>query len=933
MKIGHLNVRSLLCHFNELMAHILECKYDVVAISETWLTHEISTATVYIPGYIFVRKDRGTRGGGVGFYIRDSVHFKLIQSNTNIEQLWLSIRVHAKMFVFGVVYRPPNTQYRCFVEELELSFANCLPISEQVICLGDLNIDLLKPDNPATVYLMNALEAVGFRQIIKQPTRITETRVSLLDLIIVTDMCLVKNIGVHNVEISDHELVYCEILITGPIVEPKALRYRDFNNFDLQLLREHLALSKLDDIFYVADINAKIHIFSQRLIELFNIHAPFKTVTITKPIAPWITENIKLLMHLRDKAKSKFRRTKNVVHWNSYKEIRNYVKNCISNEKKAYFKHILKTSDSKTLWKEFSRLNISNKNYVDLPVSLQNADEINKYFMNSIPNASLSNNKLISHYRSQTKNNIGSIFKFELTDEDTISKIIFAISSKSSGSDGLTIKMIKLCCPYILKYLVHILNSCILENTFPDAWKHAYVIPLPKVANPKQYSDLRPISLLSVLSKIFEKIINMQLRQHVNNHNILPAHQSGFRAGHSCETALLDITDSILSATDKGFVSVLTLLDFSKAFDTVDHNILTSILHYIGLNDDAASLLHSFLTSRTQAVKIKNFFSRTVSLVTGVPQGSILSPLLFSLYTCDLFKSVKKCCARMYADDTQIYYSFSPRNYHIALQDIQNDLDVVFSVCSEHSLYLNPSKSSIILFGNQKLCKNLKNVIHLRMGGKEIAIVDEVKNLGLYIDNSFRYRTQIVKYIQRAFINLRMLYQHRSYLAKDIKLLLCNSLVLSHFVYCATVYGPCIDVCNQNRIQRVQNACLRYVYGIRKYDRISHTLRICNWLNMRNRVTLRAACLYHSIVQFKSPVYLYEKISFRTDVHNLNIRNKGLITPPIHRTALYERSFSYSIYKLYNAIPDSMKSLTKNSFKRTMQQHLLALQFDGGRLI
>lgn len=222
------------------------------------------------------------------------------------------------------------------------------------------------------------------------------------------------------------------------------------------------------------------------------------------------------------------------------------------------------------------------------------------------------------------------------------------------------------------------------------------------------------------------------------------------------------------------------------------------------------------------------------------------------------------------------------------------------------------------IFSNQITCEYLRSRCSLHINEKLLPVVKEAKSLGLVIDPSFRYRQQVSKYIQRAYCNLKMLYQHKTYLPRDVKLLLCNSLVLSSFTYCSAVYGPSIDVNDHKRIQRVQNACLRYVFNIRKYDHITHTLDYCNWLNMRNRFLLRAACMYHSIITTKIPCYLYEKISFRTDVHNINVRSRGLITPPFHKTALFERSFSFNVYKVYNAIPCTIKMMPLTRFKKSL---------------
>lgn len=186
------------------------------------------------------------------------------------------------------------------------------------------------------------------------------------------------------------------------------------------------------------------------------------------------------------------------------------------------------------------------------------------------------------------------------------------------------------------------------------------------------------------------------------------------------------------------------------------------------------------------------------------------------------------------------------------------------------------------------------------------------------MDNTFRYSNHISKCIKRSYASLKLIYPHRRYLPTDVKLMLCSALVLSQFCYLSQVYAPCLTVRDKTRIQRVQNSCLRLAYGVRKYQRISHKRKEAGWLSMDDRFLLASACLYHKIIITKTPHYLYDRIRFRTDVHNLNVRFKSQITPPTHKTTLFERSFSFCIYKTYNNIPSEIKLKGLGGFKKAM---------------
>lgn len=198
------------------------------------------------------------------------------------------------------------------------------------------------------------------------------------------------------------------------------------------------------------------------------------------------------------------------------------------------------------------------------------------------------------------------------------------------------------------------------------------------------------------------------------------------------------------------------------------------------------------------------------------------------------------------------------------------------------------------------------------------------------MDNTFRYKTHINTCLRKSYTSLKLLYPLRSILPIKTKICLCDSLVLSRLTYGSQVFSSCLDVEDNMKLQRLQNSCLRFIYGIRKYAHISHKLKDAKWMNMKNRFHYHRATLYHSIVSNKKPAYLYNKIRFRTDVHNVNIRRKNIITPPLHRLALLERSFSYDIYRVYNNVPANLKILTKKAFGRAYSGHLFQNQWEWG---
>lgn len=925
VRVGHINIRSILPKIHELSQLLEFHKLDVLAVSETWLNSNTSNCYVNIAGYGFFHRNRIGRGGGVGIFFRDTFQCTLVSSSEDIEQLWIRLTICKVTFLVGSVYKPPSILYNVFLDHLENTISTFLCETDRIYCCGDFNINLFSVDSPAVAYFEKFLESLGAVQLVSKPTRVTMNTSTLLDYIVTTSESTVVNTDVINCELSDHDFIFFDLLLDRPHRPVEFRTYRAISQIDLIEFQRCLDATPFHLMLSMYDVNLKVDFLNNCLINLFDVHAPIVTRKFSKPRLPWITSNIKLLMTLRDNAKQRYSSTKLQEHWQYYKSLRNFTATSIINEKRAYFRHMSNSGDSRSIWRNLRSMNILKCKNHDIPQHLSDPNAINDYFINAIPasNGSSSYNYNFMDQEVFSHNN----FTFNIVETATVSDIILNLKSNAEGCDGISAAMLRLCCPHIIPYVTHIINCCILDCIVPESWKLAIISPLPKVKNPESYSDMRPISILPILSKVFEKIIQQQLAHYVSDCGILPMNQSGFRPGYSCTTAMLSVTDDILKATDMGLVTLLVLLDYSKAFDTVSHEILLSLLSFIGLSREAVNLLNGYLSNRRQVVFCNNNYSNSVAVTKGVPQGSVLGPLLFSIYTSQFLKNVKFAKTHIYADDTQLYLSFPRDSWQEAMYRINYDLDYIFKISSLHNLLLNPNKSKCILFGNASSVKYITEHFQVKINNERIPFYTEVKILGLVLDNTLRYRQQISRYISNSYLALRTLYPHRKYLPISVKKSLCDAIVLSQFNYCAPVYHASIDACTSVRIQRIQNSCLRYIYGIRKFEHISHKLHDACWLNMFNRRKLLNLCLFHRIIVQNKPPYLCNRFSYRSDIHNVHVRFRGLISPPQHKLALYERSFSYQIYYLYNSVPVQFKLLGVGEFKRRMREQLLVGQF------
>lgn len=924
-KIGHLNTRSLLAGFNDLSYMVIHNSFDAFLVSETWLSADVPSDTVMLPGYTLFRNDRRTgRGGGVAAYIKSKFISEQIpidiQNNNNVEHIWIRIKLNKSYLALGVVYRPPQSNIADCIETLDNILSYLMPSYETVVVTGDVNINLFNLNNPLT----QCFDAYGFSQVIDEPTRVTQFTSTLIDPIFVNDHTLVKNCGTLNADIiTDHRFVFCEIIVDIHKRVQKMHTFRSFKYFNKHLFDIDLNNISWQDILYMDNIESKVEFLTNNILALFDVHAPVQTVRMNKQHSPWLTDAVKLIMRERDRAFSTYKSNNTENNWQNYKNLRNFAVTAVRREKAAYLKY-LHENDVTNMWKSLKAMNVQRKSNIELPDSMGNPTEINNFFLGAF-NINSANADTINFYKDRTFN-ASHEFSFALPDQHQILEVIYGLKSNACGVDGISLHMVKLCLPLLLPYITHVINCCLENGYFPETWKQAVVCPVPKVNNPTQYNDLRPISLLPIFSKILEKIISIQLHGYFTEKQMLPLHQSGFRPGHSTVTALVNISDNILNAQDKKLATALVLLDFSKAFDSVDHSLLCAKLGYYGLNNITVSFFQSYLNGRTQSVRTRVGNSSSELVRSGVPQGSILGPLLFLIYTMDIYECVTFTEMQSYADDTQLKYSFNPNIRQPAVNSINHDLAAISTFCKNHALKINPLKSQVVLFCPKNLYNVVKASLVLKIENEVIPIVEHAKNLGVIFDRNFKFIPHVNNLIKKSYVSLRLLYSNRHILNFKIRKKICESIVFPIFHYCDIVYYPCLDSATKYRIQRVQNTCCRFVYGLRKFDHVSRKIQELKWLKFDFAWKYHFLVFVHRLLTTSTPTYLRKKLVHREQIHAVNIRGNRTLTMPHHTSAVFQKSFTFNAVKHYNSLHHTFKSYSINSFRRHLKVFLLNSQ-------
>lgn len=953
LNFGLANVHSIRGKTTDLMDHIISEDLHVCALTETWLKPKdtVSEAALSSQGYNFEGAPRPTDrvGGGTGLVFSDTIECSKVSSGelNSFEFSQWKLKTHKQYIMLIIIYRPPYSTAHpatpsVFFSEFSDFLEDIVMCPEQLIICGDFNFHMDLPSESNTVKFKDLLTSFGLQQHVSVPTHDCG---HCLDLIITRcESDIIVSDPHTTLRISDHDIVQTTLRLPTPSLSVKNVKYRKIKQINIDNLCSDIIDSELCETSN-KPCEKQIEIYNKVLTELLDKHAPLKEKTIvSRPCTPWFTSELKAAKQQRRKAERQFNKDRgNPEYRSNLKRTTSKYSSMLNNAKKSYYSEQIEGCNGNTR-KLFSIVNTLCKKKQDLSLppceSVKDlANNFGKFFVQKIEviREKIENIDVSEPDVEYGKSKVSDKLKqFKLLSCDDVKKLVVRSSNASCMYDPIPTPLLKQCADELVPFLTNIVNTSLQTGVVPHEWKCAVVFPLLKKAGLEPvFPNYRPVSNLSFVSKLAEKVVVDELVKHCNQHAPFPDNQSAYRSNHSTETALLKVQSDILMNMDRQEVTLLVLLDLSSAFDTVEKGILMKTLECdFGITDNVQKWLLSYLTGRKQKIAISGELSDSFDLASGVPQGSCLGPVLFVLYASRIFSIINSHLAggQGYADDTQIYLSFKPHeslSQAQAVQSIESCISEVRDWMLSNKLMINDAKTEFLLIGSKEQLKNI-NFDSIKVGDSHIVPVKEVRNLGAWFDNNMSMNTHVTKVCQKAFYGLYHIQQIRKYLTKSSTQVLVHAFVTCHLDYCnSLLYG--LPQYQHDRLQRVLNAAARVVCLVPKFDHITPHLQALHWLPVKFRIEFKILLLVYKAMKLNEPAYLKDMLHYQSNkAYSLRSQhNQSLYIPPTKRMKCGDRAFFHCAPTLWNALPANVKSCeTLCAFKNSLKTYLFTKAYN-----
>lgn len=920
LKVFHLNIRSLFPKFESFFADLssVQCEFDIVCFTETWLCKE-TMCLIKLDNYNSYHCIRDGRGGGVSVFVRNSIvcevldDFKL--SLEYIECIFLKITISSCNYLVIVVYRPPNSSSSLFLDKIsELLSSVVIGDYREVFVTGDFNYNTLHQDEgDDSQQFLNVMHSFSLLPIITRPTRVTEGSSSILDNFFITNPVSYRA-GVLLTDYSDHFSIFlnydlpCKV---GICQQTCIAKYRILNDRTFSLLYDALSNHDFSNIFESGDVNWSICRLDEVLMEYYDKFCPIisRQVSYKDKLKPWITGILKA--DIRRRRNMSLQAKLGKISASSYKKFRNYVTSKLRDAKIKYFNDKFDSlkSDLRRTWSLINEIirpkaNSSSCSIKELLVDgvrednpIVVCDKLNSYFAsigtainNSVPPTDLSHTSFLD-------GNFENVFLFSPLNPDDIHKAVISLKSRRGKIDHYSSLLLKKVSPIISPVLCHIINLSFAEGVFPDILKVARVTPLHKGGKPNMCSNYRPISILPDLSKVFERIVHNQLSTYLDENGILCSEQFGFRKNRTTSNAINCLLSYVYGNVDRGKYVFSLFVDFRKAFDCVNHDILLSKLKHYGIRGDCHSWFESYLSGRSQFIEMDGCVSTSEFVYSGVPQGSILGPLLFLVFINDIVKCSKLFKFVLYADDSTLLYSFDRDMIDSVVPVLNSELMHLsdWLTCNKLSMNIDKTKYTIFSYRGEV------ELGDVRINGGVVDYSRSVKFLGIMIDNNLNFSDHCKYICNKVSKSIGVLNKINYFLPKCVLRSLYYTLIHPFFLYGLEIFYN-TSIGNQNMLFKCQKRAMRAINCV-PYLTPSHDLfKVSRILKLKE------------LNQFQCSVYVFRSIylcEFMGDIdlhrshdyHSYDTRyNSNFVIPHFNRSKS-KQSVTYVGSQFWNSLP------------------------------
>ena len=945
----HLNIASLQYHIDDLKLLItsLEHDFDIISISETKIKKNCPpTVDINIPNYQYEHTPTEAEKGGTLIYIankytyRPRTDLEIYQPKT-LESTFIEVvNPKGKNTIIGNIYRHPNISNEAFNDIMKPTLERLSKEKKPCFITGDFNINLLTINKDSSVdKFFDNLTDKQFMPLITIPTRITNTSKTLIDNIIHNEFSNDIISGNLTVGISDHMPQFC--IIPSPIKTVKntnisAVR-RTFKNFD-----SNIFMNELNNVNFIPSENENVNQYTTNFIKivdkLLDKHAPYKKVTnkqIKQHEKPWINNSILDKIKHKDKIYKKFTNAKNQTikeqHQYNYKKLKNEITNNIRKNKQLFYQdYFIKNSqNAKKMWEGVNQIihtktknkfspncieQIINNNKLTITDPKDIANTFNNHYT-SVANKLLEKRKFPGnkHFTHYLKNPNPHTFMTNPTTPHEIEDLIKLINTtKSTGPNSIPTKIIKSISKSISNPISILCNLSFTSGVYPDILKICKVIPIFKKGSKLEVANYRPISLLSNINKILETLMFKRLYSFLELYQCIYELQFGFREKHSTNHALLSMTQQIREAMDNGNIAIGVFVDFAKAFDTVNHGILLKKMEHYGVRGISNNWFNSYLSDRKQFVTIDNTDSEHALIEHGVPQGSVLGPLLFLMYINDLHTCIKHCTTRHFADDTNLLHVINKNNNKNASKKLNTDLKSLTHWLLANKISLNSTKTELIFFRKKGTVIPKSKI---KLSGVNLQYSSETKYVGIIFDEHLTFeshRNVLQSKLKRAN-NLLSISKH--YVPSEILLQIYYGQFYSHLTYGCQLWGM-TDYLN-SKILTQQKKAIRILASADFHAHTNPLFSELKLLKLQDIVKLNNIIFVHNVLHNKAPIIFDNFFTFFKRQHNYNTINnpnskysipKGSLEIPKTNLQIGKKSIKYACSESWNT---TLKDLSK----------------------